>query len=322
MPMLTSALCLYEQRRYPEASRQFQRALTTIEDFAAKEPGNSGYQQSVAESLAWLADAQQGEGRLEEAIINRERQISLLYRLMQTGGADVIYPQKLIPAHKGLGKLLAARGEVEPGMQQMRLAVGHAQRLIPAEPDNMKWVEFAADARAELANLLLATGRTAEAAGQAQTSCEQSNHLNRRDSKVANWRQLAHSCLMLRARLALGAGSNREALSLAVQALTAARLIKGTDPTEDRYYIAKAHQLIGDIHYEMGERPLAAGAWQAGLASLPRSVAERPFEMSYRAILLQRLGRVEEAAGVTARLEQIGYRHPAYLRERKDVRPI
>jgi len=312
-------IVLYEQRRYPEASRQFQRALTTIEQFAAKQPANASYQQSVAESLAWLADSEKGEGRLDEAIANRQRQVELLSRLMKSGGSDVAYPQRLIPAHKALGMLLASRGETAAGERQMRLAVTYAEQLIPSEPDNMKWVEYAAGARLELANLLLATGRMADASAQTQTACAQANQLIRRDPNVAGWRLLVHSCLMSRGRLAFAAGSRNEALSLAIQALTVARSIESTDPSEDRYNAARTELLIGDIRQRMGQRQPAMAAWQAGLAGLPRSVAEQPSEMSDRALLLQRVGRPKEASSVYAQLDQIGFRHPAYLRARQFI---
>src|SRR4029079_12294204 len=63
----TLGVVLYEQRRFGEASAQFAQALRTIEALATADPANGDYPKSVAESLAWLADAQMSEGRVPPA---------------------------------------------------------------------------------------------------------------------------------------------------------------------------------------------------------------------------------------------------------------
>ena len=68
---------LYEQRRFAEATGQFAQALRTIDALATADPRNSDYQKSVAELLAWLADAQMSEGQLAQATQTRERHVAL-----------------------------------------------------------------------------------------------------------------------------------------------------------------------------------------------------------------------------------------------------
>ena len=68
---------LYGQRRFAEAACQFAQALRTIDALATADPRNSDYQKSVAESLAWLADAQMSEGQLAQATQTRERHVAL-----------------------------------------------------------------------------------------------------------------------------------------------------------------------------------------------------------------------------------------------------
>ena len=303
-------IVLFEQRRFPEASRQFQEALNTIEQLAAAEPQNSDYQKSVAESLAWLADSERAEGRLDEALGQRERQLALLNRLMGSGNGDVEYRQKAIPAYQALGRLFASKGDLDLAVEQLRLAVRHADELIPTEPGNTKWREFAASARLALAETLLAKRQYDEAASQTRAGCDLVNQLIARDRSVVSWRGLARSCLTMRARLALASGANSEALSLASQALAAAKSAKWTDRAEEGYTIAGAYRLLGDIQRQIGDREAAQSAWLAGLAALPSGIREKPAETSERAELLQRAGKMDEAKQLKAKLETIGYRRP------------
>ena len=301
-------IALFEQRRFPEASRQFQEALNTIEQLAAAEPRNSDYEKSVVKSLAWLADSQRAEGRLDEAIGQRERQLALLNRLMRGANSDVDYQEKAIPAYRALGRLFASKGDLDLALEQLRLAVRHADELIPTEPGNTKWREIAASARLDLAETLLAKRQTDEAATQTRAGCDLVNRLIARDRTVISWRGLARSCLTMRARIALAAGANSEALSLADQALAAAKSAKLADPVDQRYTIAGAYRLVGDIHRQIGDQGAARTAWLAGLAMLPPGIREKPTETNERAELLQRVGRTDEAKQLRAGLETIGYR--------------
>ena len=303
-------IALYEQRRFPEASRQFQEALNTIEQLAAAEPNNSDYQKSVVKSLAWLADSQRADGRLDEAIGQRERQVALLNRLMQGGTSDVDYREKAIPAYRALGRLFASKGELDQALEQLRLAVSHADELIPTEPGNTKWREIAASARLDLAETLLAKRQTDEAASQTRAGCDLVSGLTVRDPSVVAWRALARSCLTMRTRIALTAGATGEALSLAERALADAQSAKWTDQVEKRYTIAGAYRLVGDIQRQIGDQGAARSAWQAGFALLPQGIKEKPPETSERAELLQRVGRTQEAKQLKTGLETIGYRKP------------
>ncbi|MEO7364838.1 MAG: hypothetical protein ABIW03_00795, partial [Sphingomicrobium sp.] len=299
---------LFEQRRFAEATRQFQEALNTIEQLAAAEPGKSDYQKSVAESLAWLADSQRAEGRLDEAIGQRERQVALLNRLMVGGNGDVEYRQKAIPAYRALGRLFASKGELDLAIAQLRLAVSHAEELIPTEPGNTMWRELAASARLDLAEMLLAHKQTDEAANQVRSGCDLIDRLIARDHSVVSWRGLARSCLTMRARIAWEAGAKGEALSLAERALAAAKAAKWTEHVEERYTIAGAYRLVGDIQRQTGDQRGAQSSWQAGFAMLPSGIKEKPPETSERAELLQRVGRMDEAKQLKASLATMGYR--------------
>jgi tetratricopeptide (TPR) repeat protein len=298
---------LFEQRRFAEATSQFTRALANIEALATADPGNSDYQKSLTESQTWLADGLKAEGHLQEAIALRERHVALLQQLLQKSG-DVEYRQKLVPAERYLGELYAFRGQIPAALEHYRAAVAHSELLIAREPDNSRWRYFSARARMDLANALLNGGRTDEAATETEAACSVTSRLIATDSNVQRWRANLRDCFNLRAQLALAKGVPQDALSFATKAVNAGRSVASTDPVEDKYAVAKSLRLLGDIRRRLGDEAGAKSAWEAGLAMLPSNVAEKPNEMAEHAMLLQRLGRLNEANARTNRLANIGYR--------------
>jgi hypothetical protein len=109
--------------------------------------------------------------------------------------------------------------------------------------------------------------------------------------------------------VALAVSNSAQARLLAERALASARSEKSGDPIEDRYVIASVYRLLGDVLKRGGDDRAAQTAWSAGVAQLPKNVNERPWEMSERAELLQRLGQVPDAQPLLARLKSIGYRN-------------
>ena len=55
---------LYEQRRFAEAQPQFASRPRTIQALATADPDNNAFQQSVADTLAWLADSLKGRAAI------------------------------------------------------------------------------------------------------------------------------------------------------------------------------------------------------------------------------------------------------------------
>jgi tetratricopeptide (TPR) repeat protein len=300
-------IVLMSQRRFAEAARQFEGALRTIEAVAAVDPKNSEYQKSIAESLAWLADSEAAQGHLAAAIAGRRQQIALLQRLINQSD-DVQYRQKMIPARQGLGRLLAATGDLAGAVGELRQGVDEADRLIPTEPNNMTWVEFAAAARIGLAEALLASGKEVEAGIQAASACAAMDRLLGRNSGAQYWRRLQRDCLAVRAAIALKAGSAADALPFASRSLALAKSTGSIDKIADRFAMAKTMRLIGDARKQTGDMAGARSAWTAALETIPRQVAERPAETYEHLVIVGRLGRKAEAGQLAARLATIGYR--------------
>ena len=116
----------------------------------------------------------------------------------------------------------------------------------------------------------------------------------------------------MRARLAFASGSTSEALSLAGEA--AAQPGRKFPLTPDiKFALATARLLLGDIEQKSGDVQAAQRDWRSALTALPGGDSEAPLVLASRAALLKRLGDTAGANAIAARLDRIGYRHPAYL---------
>jgi eukaryotic-like serine/threonine-protein kinase len=300
-------ISLYDQHRFAEAAALFQGAADPMEKLAALYPGDTSYQKEFSSALAWVADAHRSLGQLDAAVAIRQRQVSLLTQLLSKA-ADSDVRAKLITAHQGLGLVLADKGDFTRGIAEMNAAVTEAEGLIPVEPRNALWRSLAAVARLDLARTLLSLGRVGEAAQHTAAGCALGNSLPARYTVLARTR-LRIGCATAQSRLALAAGDRAKAMEYAQHAMGAVKSARTEDPMADRYRLAAAYRLIGDIQRRDGDLPAASGSWTAALSVLPANVAERPWEMSERLQLLQREGRADEAAVLLKRLASIGFRN-------------
>ncbi len=301
---------LLRQRRFDEAARQFSAALGTIEAVAAVDPANADYQKSLADSFAWLADAQLARGDVAAAITARQHQVDLLQTLAARS-SDVILQEKLIPAQQTIGILFAAMGRAKEAEEQLQAAVATAEKLVPAEPNNSKWISFAAYAHLELAKENLLAGRPVEAAPHVARGCDYTARLNR-PAGATFWQSLHRMCLSRQAQLALAVGNAIKATTYAERASDLGKSVKTIDPVSDRYSFAESLLLAGDSYRAAGNDQRARQAWARGL-SFAQTLHEQPGESAIRAELLDRAGQPAAAARLRKALAAHGIRNARIL---------
>lgn len=315
-------IALLKQHKYGEASATFARGLQVIEKLTAAEPGNRDYQDQLSETLAYLAEARESDGALDEALGYRERQMALLERLAAQSAVDAPMKRKMMITHRAIGRLFAQRGDPAQGLAHLQTAVAMANALMQTEPENTNWAERAAVIHFDLSDLQLAVGRQAEAGASARIGCNIANRLLQRDATVVQWRNALRSdCLRLKTLLALSHGAKEEAQSLSSQALAIAREEAVRSPSPDAsLQVAAAEFLRGMVAQQIADRGLAVRSFQAALAATPRGVELYPVRLARHMLILEGLGRNAEAAKLTGRLSAMGYRHPSLARDRRLIR--
>jgi tetratricopeptide (TPR) repeat protein len=306
---------LNDQRRYRQSAASFQSSLGVAESLAASDPRNDDYQGSVVNILAWLADAHEYSGALDQALAEREREVRLLIELRKHNPQDSRIQRDMMTARRAIGRLLASRGDVTGGLKELLASVAISDDLYRIEPDNTEWLQANAAGRVDLAELQLSTSQMAAAAATTRSACDIVDRLLQRDRSVADWKvDKQCSCLDLRARIAVASGDSAEGLRLAKRALSLAR----TSPNRVAGSILAFRALAtgGNALSAAGEKRTADEWWRAAVSAIPRSIELRPREQAVLAGVEQRLGNVTEAKRITASLDTIGYRHPAYLAAR------
>ena len=302
------AAVLYDQRRYPEASRLFQQSLRILESLAAAEPGNVEYKKSLVETLGWLSDSRFSEGFVEDALAARERQAQFLDDLIKHYPADASYRLQAIPANWALGRLLAQNGDPQAGVEHLQKAVSLGEALLAAEPGNSDTIEYTAGARFDLAGILASIGRRDEAAVQTRAGCEQTNRLLSLDQNVTAWQRRGFECALTRADLALRGGALDEALLAAQRAASAAETIRKKKDIDGRFALARAYNLIGNVRERQGNNMAAASAWRDALAVWPTGTSETPRDTAVRMRLLSSTGDAAGARALKQKLAGMGFR--------------
>ena len=306
---------LMDQRRYREAATRYQASLGVAETLAAAEPRNLDYQKRVSNTLAWLADAHEFSGALEQALGERERQLRVLSEMLRLDARDAEIQRDMMTARRSIGRLLASRGDTAGGLKELLASVSISDALFRIEPENTEWLQANAAGRFDLADLQLSSGQTAGAAATTRSACDIIDRLLQRDKSVADWKvDKQVSCLNMRARLALAQGSAVQGLELAKMSVTLSR--SSPTPAVGAILNFRALAIGGDALAAAGDRSRAVIWWRAAVASIPTSMELKPREQANLAAVQFRLGNTAEAQRLVARLETIGYRDPAYVKSR------
>jgi tetratricopeptide (TPR) repeat protein len=305
-------VALNSERRFQEATRQFEEASRTIDAISTADPANRDYRLQFAESLAWLSDSLDSEGQFNEAIAPRQRDIGMLDQLF-ANTHDNDYRQRLIHANRRLGVLYAEQGQVDLAIAQFRKAVELADQLVPIEPANTRWLEYSFLAHLDLGEYLLLTGAKADAASQISTGCAQVSSLVRHHPPLLpRWRWGSARCAVLQGRIALAAGDKARARQFAEQVIAAAKAIHSGDSGSDAILLAAAYRRAGDIAHLAGDNDGANAAWSNAFAVYPGRISQQPWEMAEHAMILQRTGHSAEGQAIAQKLSAMGYRDPEF----------
>lgn len=315
-------IALTEQGKYREASDTLREMLSSIEPLVAADPTDRAYQDQLSEALAWLSQARESAGALDEALDYRERQLQLLEQQAKIAGADAPLKLKLLGSQRALGRLYAERGDVERGLQHLGESVRLGDELTALEPENSLWAERRAGSYLDLAELQLGMGRTEAADASRATFCAIANQLADRDPSVVEWRvRLKTACLVLSARIRLAKGSSAQALRDATAALDVAKDQLARDSSaENRFRLVGALLTRAMVARGNGDRAGAERWARAALTAWPANVEAQPRDLANRSLVASLAGRAQESAAVADQLQSIGYRHPAYMRDRRLMR--
>ncbi len=300
-----------DQRKFRDAAANFQGLLEQTERLVSTEPGNRDYQSQLTNVLGWLADAQERNGQLDEALAYRDRQLTILAQRWSSNRGDSNIKRQELAARRSLARLFAERGQMREAFEQASLNSAVLAFLMKTEPNNTEWVQTGAGVSLERAELELAAGRTAEALQSTEAGCAATRKLVLRNRTVDLWRNdLQLRCATIRTRIALRTGDAPGALAQARQLLVLTKTQR--DPVERALSVAKANLLLASALKASGQPDAARGALQTAASTWPEGIEEGPQDLALKARLFDLTGR--SSAALRSRLDAMGYRYPDYQR--------
>jgi tetratricopeptide (TPR) repeat protein len=307
-------MVLIKQQSFPEAVRLFSTTLGNIDRLLAADPRNLDLQYQLLETLAYLADAFRGAGRLTEAVATRQKQGDLARNMQRERPDNTEIQRKSARALQALSELELMRGDAEAANTHASEALAVGERLLRTEPGNTEWTDRISQAYFTAADARLAVGEIKAADAFAKAGCNLVNGLIVRDPTVVAWSEtLRRRCLLTQAAISLRSGKAQEALTLAEQA--AGNVQSSQVPTADaRSDLALARLLGGDALRKLGRESDARRQWSGAMEGWPAPAVKSPNDMAVRASLLNRLGLREESSAFAGRLKAMGYREPGFVR--------
>lgn len=273
----------------------------------------------LARTWGWIAKAREAMGEFDAALKAQQTKIDEL-RKLPGGEKNREVARLMANAGYELGRLQLALGHDALAAQAASDAVAQYEALVSADGNNSEWRAQLAFARLSWVEIQLAFGeRLAAEAGLARAAADEARLLAA-DSTRNKWNVALRGSLLLH-RLALFgplASSRQDCETYLATAQRAESDGKRLDAEQTR--IASSVELaLGDMLARDAQPAEARAQWMAVVKRLQAPAASGALPaMTLLAQAQSRLGALDDARALAARIEASPYRHPAYadLRQR------
>lgn len=296
-----------ETGRLADALDSFSR---TWETWRAIQPPQPQLALEEANTLGWLALAQEESDQAALALQSQQAKLQALARVPDAG-RDREAQYLAAVTHADIGRLRLRQGELAAAASSVGQAVGLLRELVQTEPEQVDWRYMLGRVWATLAEIHLAGGALPAAREALAQARQQRDHLLAQAEPKPRWRlMLDGPVLGLSARLE-PLGEPGPALAWLDGVLQARLADGGLDPAERRV-AASAALALGDGLQARGRTAQAQAAWRAGLQTLEPGLARGALPaLALGGRLQLRLGQAQAAAAAAETLASSPYgRHP------------
>ena len=311
-------ILLLESGRYGDAATVFENSLADREKLAANAPEDVQFRKALISVLAWLGEAREKEGRLDDGLAQRERQISLLQPYINDTKSDAQYRRDALVAYRAAGRTQhRPRKSVQGpgtaanvGTDRRRADRGRAAECRLGSYDGLREVRTRPD-RACAAERRTSRRFDALRLRHGRQACREGLERSRLAARPSSL------VFQLKARIAVAQGALVEAEGLADRLQQLARSEIAKTPSADaQLELANAELLRGLVAYASGSRAKAGAAFREAARSWPRQMPDRPPLLARKVLILTGIGRRDAANALALQLARMGYRDPTYMRDR------
>jgi tetratricopeptide (TPR) repeat protein len=293
-----------------EAEGWFRKSLEIALARYRKAPTEADRVWAAGQAFAWLADALHRRVKLEEARRERVSELALYKPFLDEEVSNVSIAESAAIASYRLAQIELSSGHAESAAERSSTAVNYADRLLAADPAQIKFLDRAAQARTVYAESLSAMDRHVEAQKAIREAVTLAERLIALDGETVLWPAytLAQPSLLM-AKIKLGAGLGQD-LDQSLDTLIEAQRqysARSTDPVVRRVLIsALALRARIDARFK--------NDWTEILAlTAAKNENETPEGLVCLAEALLQTGKKAEALEMTTTLHRTGYRHPDFM---------
>jgi tetratricopeptide (TPR) repeat protein len=273
---------LLDTGQVPQAAAAFRRALDYSARLARGAPEDRDRQVDLAQSYAWLADAEFLSGRLDSALDLRTQEAAIYERLLAATPSDLEASAALAFNSYSRGRMLLAIDRIDPATASLRVAQNKAEWLVRDAPDDVGHKRSLVNIDLVLGQALLDAGERQPARQVAERAGVLVASVVRADPTLGDWGiEQGGAVQVLKGRIDAQAAETPQACAAALASLVAdaqrLRTLSDTRPTRLTLarVAAEAAMLAGD-HFDLtGDVRSARLWWGAGLEILERSEIPR-----------------------------------------------
>jgi len=301
---------LYQTGRPKEAVPVFQSALKLKQQALGAAPKDRDRLRAVGQSYAWLGDSTEQAGDISAALDARTSERKLYQSLLATDPRDAAALQSLLANRNATSRLLLSRGLVDPALAEARQSVSTAEQLSQLDPTNALRASLLVHSRLQLADVLIA-GALPGADDQIAMAIASSSRLAEHDPKNGQVARVLWEAELTQAEQLTGTQPER-ALSLIASRRPLLEAAHAKDPSSRilSWLLARSWLVECQASSDRGAGLNACGKVVEVLASLA------PTDPQANGLRLAALSEAHDplAEAVKRQLNQLGFRHPKYLR--------
>jgi serine/threonine-protein kinase len=304
-----------------EAISRFEASNVIAEKLIQAAPADAALLQHRIENTSWLASIRQRRGELRAARDLHARVLELTQELLALNPDDRRVQREEILRKVYYGRVLLQVGQEEKATEVSSGALSRARELASLDPANALWQWQLASVMELESRVFRARDRCGEALSMAERGLSVIDGLSETgiDMDMGNLTRLR--LMNIRSTCLATAGRWHEARSELDSILGRNWSVTNTSANAVAYRseLATSRLLAGQVFIAQGEREQAHRAWTLGLESLDPAQAD-PDHRAVRAMLLQAVGRTQEAGAVAGELAKSGYAERSFTRRLLSLR--
>ena len=307
----------FEQRKFSDAKTEFESALDIFLGLSQLEDADGGFDLDLAQSYAWLADAELGLGNLEAAESNRMAELGIYDEIQGRHPQNNDLKEAIVITYRALGDLKLEQGHVDTALDDLLEGVRLGEGLLEVDSENTRWAYRLSTIYLDVAEAMLLQGNFADTKKFIEKAEALEMFLLAQDESVLRWRvNLHYRGQLLGTALAIKTGDVSNGLNSALDAARALEKLQEENPANKDVLanLSYAYLLSGEGYVLTGQNDDAQAFWLRliGLwdgAGLNLGLKTR----DYLARAQWRLGNEEAAKNLTRQLEQLGYAYPGFI---------